>query len=746
MKRNFFFLVIALGVMMVLLLAATTIDNFFMPGSQPGQSGNIETPDKCDNCHGGYDAAVEPAFNWRGGMMSQAARDPLYLACLAIAEQDAPGSGDLCIRCHAPDGWLNGRSTPTDGSALNNNDRQGVQCDFCHKLVKPTPIGTNPYPNDAAYTSGTYPRDQAYLNTLALIPGSSSNGMYIADSENAKRGPYNDATGRHQMYYSPFHRSSDICGTCHDVSNPAFTRPNTTTATYTFNGTGFQSPTHDLRLMFPVERTYSEWTKSDYADPSWSGARTCQKCHMKPVTGKGAKMKDAVVRTDLALHDMTGGNTFIPDLVKQLFPGEVNAAALDAGKLRADSTLRAAADLDLIHDAASNTLTVKVTNKTGHKLPSGYPEGRRIWVNVQCYGPNGILAEYGAYDNTTAVLTTTNTKVYEIKPGLSTAWAATAGKTAGPSFHFAINDMIYSDNRIPPRGVTNAELDEIQSPTINYTYADGQYWDNTTYTLPAGTGYAEVKLYYQTVSKEYVEFLHTANTTNNAGLTLYNLWAANGKSAPVVMKSATWGNPPAPPTPMMAISNCNVTRVTKPGNNIAGRATFTVVEAGTNTPVAGATVTASYVGPNAGNVSGTTNSSGVVILETANKKNPSGTWCFFVTNITKTGYAYTIPSPLFSCCEPSAKLGNETATLSVSIYPNPVAGAATITVNLPQVSEASIEVYDVTGKKVETISNTTLSSGEHHFIWQTAALQRGIYFIRLTAGTGTQTVKVVVRS
>lgn len=76
------------------------------------------------------------------------------------ANQDAQDSGDLCMRCHSPAGWLEGRSVPTDGSALNNNDRQGVQCDFCHKLVKPTPLGVNPYPGDAAYTSGTYPQDQ----------------------------------------------------------------------------------------------------------------------------------------------------------------------------------------------------------------------------------------------------------------------------------------------------------------------------------------------------------------------------------------------------------------------------------------------------------------------------------------------------------------------------------------------------------------------------------------------------------
>ena len=100
----------------------TTIDDFFLPGSQPGQSGNLENPSKCDNCHGGYDSTVEPAFNWRGSMMSQAMRDPLFLATMSIANQDAPNSGELCLRCHVAKGWLEGRSSPADGSALQSGD------------------------------------------------------------------------------------------------------------------------------------------------------------------------------------------------------------------------------------------------------------------------------------------------------------------------------------------------------------------------------------------------------------------------------------------------------------------------------------------------------------------------------------------------------------------------------------------------------------------------------------------------
>jgi hypothetical protein len=107
------------------------------PGTQPQQVGNLESPDKCDNCHGGYNTAVEPAFNWRGSMMAQAGRDPLFWATLAIAEQDFDGAGDLCLRCHSPEGWMGGRSTPTDGSGLQAGDSAGVSCDLCHKMTNP---------------------------------------------------------------------------------------------------------------------------------------------------------------------------------------------------------------------------------------------------------------------------------------------------------------------------------------------------------------------------------------------------------------------------------------------------------------------------------------------------------------------------------------------------------------------------------------------------------------------------------
>ncbi len=254
---------------------------------------------------------------------------------------------------------------------------------FLHKLVKPTPLGVNPYPNDPAYVSGgTYARDQAYLATLSQIPPTSANGMYIADSDNAKRGPHTDAVARHKTYYSPFHKDAALCGTCHDVSNPAFEKKTDASGNfvYVLNSLNAPTPSMDPYSQFPVERTYSEWSRSAYNTPQgvyapqFGGNKqyvsTCQDCHMRDVTGKGSNKPDSPVRSDLALHDMTGGNTWVPDIIPAFFPGETNAAALAAGKQRAAYMLQSAATLQVTGTIPN--INVNVINETGHKLPSGY--------------------------------------------------------------------------------------------------------------------------------------------------------------------------------------------------------------------------------------------------------------------------------------------------------------------------------------------------------------------------------------
>ena len=78
-------------------IAPTTFRDMDLPGTQPLEAPELAQPDpNCVLCHGNYDAAVEPWAVWRGSMMSQAARDPIFFACVAVAEQDAPSVLACC--------------------------------------------------------------------------------------------------------------------------------------------------------------------------------------------------------------------------------------------------------------------------------------------------------------------------------------------------------------------------------------------------------------------------------------------------------------------------------------------------------------------------------------------------------------------------------------------------------------------------------------------------------------------------
>lgn len=282
----------------------TTVADWTMPGTQENTLNvSLASGDTCSGCHGYYDDAIEPYSNWAASMMGQAARDPVWHAALAIANQDADFAGDLCIRCHTPNGWLNGNSVPTDGSALDvfNGDMDGVGCHFCHRQVDPIADPSNP-PEDTGILAG--------LTTQ--IPVEPHSAQYIVDPDDRRRGPYDLGAGfgYHEWRESPFHRDSAMCGTCHDVSNPAFTKQ--PDGTFALNAVNMEHPTHVKGDYFPVERTYSEWANSQFALEEiemgglFGGNKTavssCQDCHMPDGDGEAAAPQwGAQFRTDQPL-------------------------------------------------------------------------------------------------------------------------------------------------------------------------------------------------------------------------------------------------------------------------------------------------------------------------------------------------------------------------------------------------------------------------------------------------------------
>ena len=77
-------------------------------------------------------------------------------------------------------------------------------------------------------------------------------------------------------------------------------------------------------------------------------------------------------------------------------------------------------------------------------------------------------------------------------------------------------------------------------------------------------------------------------------------------------------------------------------------------------------------------------------------------------------------------------------------YPNPFNPVATIGYTLAERSQVELVVYDVTGREVATLVNSTLNAGAYNATFQAEGLSSGVYFYRLTAGDFTAVNKMIL--
>jgi hypothetical protein len=520
-------------------LIDATLEDFHVPGTQVGDISPevIQTSDSCNGCHGPYDVANDPYSTWRGSVMAQGGRDPLFRAQLAQASQDVANAGYFCMRCHMPMTIVTGHANDTDASTLDATDLDGINCHFCHSMVDPI------------YKPGTSPiEDLTVLAAHDDVPTTYGNAMFVLDPTGLRRGPYDDAEANHDWIASPFHRTSEQCGTCHDIGNLAVSRQ--PDGTYRYNGFDLRDPSGDPLQMFPLQRTYSEWKLSAFAaggvdmggrfgGTNGGVVETCQDCHMPRVVAAGCVFTDE--RPDLARHEFAGAGAPVLDLIAELYKDDpaVDLPSIARGRAAAVTMLQSAATIELSQTDPGH-LDVRVTNETGHKLPTGHSEGRRMWINVRFFDADGALVgEHGHYDTTEATLDRSSTVVFEMLMGLSADAAAVTGKQPGVTGHMALADTIEKDNRIPPRGFTNAAFEAAGAPVVGEDYEDGQYWHDSRFELPSGAVRADVALYYQSTPREYVEELRDSNYSNHWGDTLHDVWEKTGRGTPIAMASAS---------------------------------------------------------------------------------------------------------------------------------------------------------------------------------------------------------------
>ncbi|HXE94942.1 MAG TPA: cytochrome c family protein [Dongiaceae bacterium] len=348
----------------------------------------IDMFDTPETCQGCH----QEIYNqWKGSMHSNAWNDPIYLALMRAASKATKGLTDnLCIGCHTPIGLLTGESSP-GGEKLSSLSKNGVQCDFCHNISAITGIGNN---------------------SFVLTPRKYGRSL--------KFGPFKDANSPyHDTTYSDLHTRSELCGTCHNVTHP--------------------------QNRIPLERTYDEWKDSPYPGEGIG----CQECHMSPGPGfrknPGRAAVGAKEREHIFTHYFVGGNTMVTSML---------GAEKHSGLAR--EMLQSAARMEIIsvknvRPAAVATMVLRVHNSgAGHKLPTGYPEGREMWVDFSVLDGKGKeLFRLGRIDG--------EGRLEEGTRNFKVVLGDAAGNIVDVEVWNATR--ILQDNRILPRGYADVRFD-----------------------------------------------------------------------------------------------------------------------------------------------------------------------------------------------------------------------------------------------------------------------------------------------
>ncbi|TPV97050.1 MAG: hypothetical protein B7733_01500 [Myxococcales bacterium FL481] len=494
-----------------------------LPPTEPGDLSNPLAPAQdCADCHVFLNPPqhiAEPDYApwmWQGSMMANAARDPVFWAGVAIAHQDAPGETQLCIRCHSPQAFLAGRGDAIAIDELEPGDFEGIGCDLCHRMVESNaPLGNASYAIDDEGVDGKVARrgPWAYTDDVELPHAWSDDLSFLG--------------------------SSELCGTCHDVT--------TTRERVDEEGEGMGMP-------FNEQRTYREWLNSAYAQEGDS-FRSCLDCHMPAVAdvaGCKAHANDGLFHAEGGRrHDLTGANLGGLEVLRRAYgidgTGEVDDYYYEFTMDRAHELLSTAAELDVTFPDAVDlregveSLAVTVTNTTGHKLPSGYAEGRVMWLEVIVQTGEQVIYSSGRWDEAEQhIEDDAQVRRYE---------AIAVDFDTGTEFHLLRNNHWERDTRLPPRGL----IEDVETDPVGDRYAieDGawSHVDQVEYRFDAAAlpdptpddddeALIRVRLLYLLNTPEYIAFLEANNETNAAGAHVAEAYADPTVNPPVLLAQA----------------------------------------------------------------------------------------------------------------------------------------------------------------------------------------------------------------
>lgn len=79
-----------------------------------------------------------------------------------------------------------------------------------------------------------------------------------------------------------------------------------------------------------------------------------------------------------------------------------------------------------------------------------------------------------------------------------------------------------------------------------------------------------------------------------------------------------------------------------------------------------------------------------------------------------------------------------------NIYPNPFNAVASINYTITKTSSITLELYDILGKKVETLASTIQPAGSYQINWNASEYPSGVYFCRLSIDDNSSVKKIVL--
>ena len=115
---------------------------------------------------------------------------------------------------------------------------------------------------------------------------------------------------------------------------------------------------------------------------------------------------------------------------------------------------------------------------------------------------------------------------------------------------------------------------------------------------------------------------------------------------------------------------------------------------------------------------------------------------FVLPNLSETSDDTACLLPISTASEVSDL--TEEFQLELSLAQNPVQNSLNLSITIPEAGQATLQLFDISGRLVHTLLNEEISAGEHSVNWDTRVLSTGVYFVRLVTPVGTALEQMMV--